>query len=1006
MFEPEARYMFQHSGCEERVSGELELMDYTLYHIEELTFEDKAPRKEAFENVISSIRVPGISFIYLIVGNQSGVSFYFGIARDLASKTHSPLNIRDIGEQILAPSLKGNFRGSTVRSLSPREKVDLKAFLNDLPAYGLMEGVPGVDEDNEQFQGIDRLIDVMIGDVFALTVIAKPVAEAAITEMEHQLYQMYSKLTPFVKKNVQDSFSESSGKSDTFGTSLTDTTGSNASKAESQSSGSSTTETTGTNKSTSQSTNRNNTNNSGSSSSSQTGDSKGGQQGSSESRAVATNKGTNVSETNGTSESRSDGTTKSETLSTTDSKSNAVTLEYIDKKVQDWIQYMDDILFPRVDYGKSKGLYITAVSLGTVYEGSLWKLGHIMQSLFAAKAGNKIPLKLHRLPKGHIRKSLLEFQIPEVTLHQLTQNEMEARIALSQSVSPERSYLGNWYSSNELSVLAGLPHKEVVGLTLKEEVEFGLNVPKHARQPLPLGHLVQSGRVLEHISVPIDKEVMNKHIFVTGVTGSGKTTTCQKLLLESEMPFLVIEPAKTEYRIMRRAVDSLYIFTLGHNTVAPFRLNPFEFFPHESITSRVDMIKAAIEASFDMEAAIPQIIETAIYECYKDYGWNIALNKNTRFSDPFADGVYAFPTLSDLIEKVESVVRDQGFDERLKNDYIGSIRARLQGLLVGAKGLMLNTKRSIDFNWLSEQRVILELEEIKSGSEKSLIMGFVLMNLVEVLKGKHKKGERPRHITLLEEAHRLLSKYSPGDSMNKKQGVEVFTDMLAEVRKYGESLIIVDQIPSKLTPEVLKNTNTKIVHKLFAQDDKEVIGNTMALQEEQRNFLSHLDVGRAIVFTQGWSKAVQVAIEPATDTTSETNIAEAELREQALLVYQSQCKRGVLPGLELYADKPSVSLIESYLSFIQGHSIIEAVKDLLNNRPESANYPFQTELKRVWMEEIPYDLFVSFFMIELFAGMRQEQVDQKHEVFEKLLKALAAGESIQSLQLVIVRLKK
>ncbi len=76
--------------------------------------------------------------------------------------------------------------------------------------------------------------------------------------------------------------------------------------------------------------------------------------------------------------------------------------------------------------------------------------------------------------------------------------------------------------------------------------------------------------------------------------------------------------------------------------------------------------------------------------------------------------------------------------------------------------------------------------------------------------------------------------------------------MLAEVRKYGESLIIVDQIPNQLTPEVLKNTNTKIVHRIFAADDKEAIGNTMALEKEQKEFLSKLDVGRAIVFNQNF----------------------------------------------------------------------------------------------------------------------------------------------------------
>lgn len=140
-------------------------------------------------------------------------------------------------------------------------------------------------------------------------------------------------------------------------------------------------------------------------------------------------------------------------------------------------------------------------------------------------------------------------------------------------------------------------------------------------------------------------------------------------------------------------------------------------------------------------------------------------------------------------------------------------------------------------------------------------MGFILTNLCEALRAKYNKDKHFKHITLIEEAHRLLSKYTPGDSLNKKNSVETFTDMLAEVRKYGESLIIADQIPNKMTPEVLKNTNTKIVHKIFAEDDKEAIGNTISLSKEQKDFLSSLPTGRAIVFSQSWIKAIQVQIE-------------------------------------------------------------------------------------------------------------------------------------------------
>lgn len=226
------------------------------------------------------------------------------------------------------------------------------------------------------------------------------------------------------------------------------------------------------------------------------------------------------------------------------------------------------------------------------------------------------------------------------------------------------------------------------------------------------------------------------------------------------------------------------------------------------------------------------------------------INGNDEVQNPFDKGVYPFPTMSDFWEAVKKVIVEEGFGERLQGEYMGSLKARIESLLVGAKGMMFDTARSINFFDLVGRKVVIELEEIKNGSEKSLLMGFILTNLLQAVQVLHRKNPAFQHITLIEEAHRLLSRYVPGDSMNKKQGVEVFSDMLAEVRKYGESLIIVDQIPDKMTPEILKNTNTKIVHKLFARDDKDAIGDTIALSDEQKTFLSKLPTGRAIIFSQ------------------------------------------------------------------------------------------------------------------------------------------------------------
>ena len=955
------------------------LSEVTLFKINELTFEEneKNPRREAFENVLGTLRADGINFIYLILGSKKGVSFYFGIVKNLKDDRELPLNVREMGETLLKASIHGNFRGSKIEKLTPKENQDILNKIKGSKRFGTIVGVPGINEseDKSSFQGIDRLTDVMLGDEFGLCILARPVDDLQIRNLEKQLYTIYDKLSIFSKQSIQSGVNSSQSTGETKGTSISESKGTSSTLSTStsksatiskgknvsisSSDGETESKTVGSNKGTNVSDSETNTNGTNSSS----GDSyssSGSNESKSRGKTWGSSSGTNKSYTKGTSQtttestgknegesfgktsgsSESKGETETTTTGTNDSTTSNestgtsynISTEVQNREIQDWLKYLDEVLFPIIDYGKSKGIYLTNSFVFSNDKGTLIKLGNTMRSLFSGRKGNKIPLTLELLPDNDKRIEFFQnFQIPEYDISNYTSDKKDALILKSGMGIERKAEYGNWYSANELSLIAGLPQKEVVGLSLKEEVEFGLNVNSgEDDEKILLGNLVQSGNILD-IDVSLNKKALNKHIFITGVTGTGKTTTCQKLLLESEMPFLVIEPAKTEYRILidEPKTKDILIFTLGKDTVSPFRLNPFEFFKHETITSRVDMLKAAMEASFDMEAAIPQLLESSMYECYKDYGWNILTNKNSKFEDPFAEGVYSFPTLKDLLDKVEVEVEKQGFDDRLKRDYIGSIKARLQGLLVGSKGIMLNVGRGIDFRELIEKKVVLEIEEIKNGSEKSLIMGFVLTNLCEALKAKYKENRHFKHITLIEEAHRLLAKFTPGESPNRKQGIETFTDMLAEVRKYGESLIIADQIPNKLTPEILKNTNTKIVHKLFAEDDKEAIGTTMSLSSEQKDFLSSLNTGRAIVFSQGWDKALQVQIKMTTNTTGDRYVEDNELTERIIDFYQ---KNNIILGLR-YLDRKATEEEFEYCKLVSSYQKEAKIfKELFENK--------------------------------------------------------------------------
>ena len=946
--------------------------DIALYKINEITYEEeeKAPRREAFENVLGALRDSFNNFLYIILGTKEKVSIYFGVAKNsYIDSSNSILELQDVGDMILKPSIEGNFRGSKIKEIISDEKEEvLKVIRNQGNKYAYFEGNPGINEseDRSDFQGIDRLIDIMsVGNqgTFGLVIYANPIQKEEIVEIEKDIYKQYNYYNTIHKRSYQlgENKSNNTGKSATVGsgTNKSETEGENKSTSKgenkSTSKGSSYTETNGTSWSKNEGTNSGKNENqsesktktsgteSGSSSESlanattigggtSTGESKSETNGTSWSKA----EGGSRNETTGTSKNTTTGTSSSKTLGTSENQSTTKNIgsstgtseteniEIIKKEIHSWISYIDETLLPIIDYGKGKGLFRVNTYIFADNSATLLKLGNTLKSLSSGKKGNKRPLEYYRLDNVKDKKiinNLVNFQMNKI------QNDIEKdEFYTVNSIEIGNGFVNDFYSSKELSLIAGLPRKEVNGLKVTKQVEFGLNTTdEKMKEPLELGNLVQSGKILENSEVNIDKKDLNKHIFVAGVTGTGKTTTCQRILLESGMPFLVVEPAKTEYRIMKlsKKTEDMVIFTLGQDNIAPFRLNPFEFFPHESLTSRVDMIKAAIEASFDMEAAIPQLTESTIYECYKDYGWNVNTNKNTKFENPFADDVYAFPTFSDILKKVDAVAEKQGFDERLKKDYIGSIKARLQSLTLGSKGLMLNTPRSIDFVGLLDKKVVLEIEEVKNTGEKSFVMGLIMTNLREALRAKYKENKHFKHITLIEEAHRLLSKFEPGDSVNKKQGVEIFADMLAEVRKYGESLIIADQIPNKLTPEVLKNTNTKIIHKLFAEDDKESVGNTMILEKEQKEFLSSLPTGRAVVFSQGWSKAVQVQIKLLTNTTSDEEVDEQILKDSCINYYRENYRREIFAGSNIFDREPT---------FEEMKTIMESSKsELLNS---------------------------------------------------------------------------
>ena len=365
-------------------------------------------------------------------------------------------------------------------------------------------------------------------------------------------------------------------------------------------------------------------------------------------------------------------------------------------------------------------------------------------------------------------------------------------------------------------------------------------------------------------------------MFVSGATGSGKSQTVRALLeaaTRAGIPWLVVEPAKAEYRLMAARlagsagpgvadpgagamVSQVVRIRPGEPDAIAAGLNPLEPAPDGEgrrfpLQTHADLVKALFIASFRSDEPFPQVLSAALTRVYEEAGWDLALGETVA-----ADASGCYPSLTDLQRAAIRVVREIGYSQRITDDVLGFIKVRLSSLRLGTTGRFLEGGHQLDFGALLSSNAVLEIEDVGDDSDKAFLMGTVLIRLAEHLRMANRAGVRGsaglRHLTVIEEAHRLLRRQETGTPAGAAaHAVEMFAGLLAEIRAYGEGLIIAEQIPDRLVQDVIKNTAVKITHRLPAADDRETVGATMNMTQAQNRFLVTLNPGEAAVFTDG-----------------------------------------------------------------------------------------------------------------------------------------------------------
>lgn len=454
----------------------------------------------------------------------------------------------------------------------------------------------------------------------------------------------------------------------------------------------------------------------------------------------------------------------------------------------------------------------------------------------------------------------------------------------------EISKLCTMITSEELGFISTPPCGSVPNFEVRIEKTYPLI--SGSNEGISIGKLYDGVRVLDNMPFMLSKADLARHTFVCGITGSGKTTTVKRILDQADTPFLVIESAKTEYRSMRLSNGNRpKVFTLGRPEINCISLNPFYIQNGVSPQTHIDLLKDLFNASFSFYGPMPYILEKCLHNIYKNKGWNLTLGyhpflANTGNLEDFFDSGYTgenynlnshkylFPTMQDLQDEIERYIKtEMNYEGEVAGNIKTAIKARLESLCSGSKGYMFNTHEIVNMDELLNDKAVFELEGLADDSDKAFAVGLMVIFINEYRQthGRRKKEESPlAHLLVIEEAHRLLKNISTektSEDMGNPKGkaVEHFTNIIAEMRSYGQGVIVAEQIPAKLAPDVIKNSSNKIVQRLVALDDQTAMANTIGIESKDAMQLGSLCTGKALCHKEGMNKPVIVSIIPTED---------------------------------------------------------------------------------------------------------------------------------------------
>ena len=342
---------------------------------------------------------------------------------------------------------------------------------------------------------------------------------------------------------------------------------------------------------------------------------------------------------------------------------------------------------------------------------------------------------------------------------------------------------------------------------------------------------VKIGKVMKkqrrYYKFNLSLEDLERHVFVCGATGSGKSNFVQYLLInfkqKFKIPFMLAE-FKGEYTFLQDIIDDLIVIRPGEN----FSIN-----------------------IFDPEGGNPEIHAERLFDILKSGRF---LDESAEFS-PQMERV-----LVDILIEVCSKTELQnwkGFYNQCEN-YVNShkmiipmveqslvsIQNRIRRFSLGPLKSIFATRYKIKVGDLFDKNIIFDLSSIvRLGGEKEDALFFLNMVLKYLWDRNVSKGaynyKGITHITIVEDAQY----FAPKDLSYQTKLTSYLEDIALLQRGTGECLISIATRP-QVSEEILANCGVLIVFKNHMQ--RTFISELLNLDEENEDYVSILEKGQCI----------------------------------------------------------------------------------------------------------------------------------------------------------------